>query len=215
MTGCGQRGAGSVRDVRVGGGSSEDGRGERPARAGAAGFRRPARLLLLALAALAIVGTPQAQAQTDIWSATLTVGSAYGSLGYADGAGGSLSPTNSFTLGSTNYRVDSLLRLSSGLSLDTRPSLSAEVASNLTLNVGGRSLPFADASFSAFGGARWSFSPALGWSVGETVLGEHHPGVRRTARHRTARHRARPRGPEGPADHDQLVRRFEQHRGFG
>ena len=169
MTGCGQRGAGSVRDVRVGGGSSEHGRGRRPARAGAAGFRRPARLLLLALAALAIVGTPQARAQTEIWSATLTVGAVFGTLGYADGYGGSLSPTNSFTLGSTTHAVDSLLRSSSGLSLVTRPSLSAEVASNLTLNVGGRSLRFADASFSSFSGASWSFSPGLGWSVGDTV----------------------------------------------
>ena len=168
MTGCGQRGAGSVRDVRTGGGPAEDGRGERPARAGAAGFRRPARLLLLALAALAIAGTPQARAQTDIWSATLMVGSAYGSLGYADGAGGSLSPTNSFRLGSTNYRVETVLTLSSGLSFATQPSLSAEVASDLTLNVGGRSLAFADASF-GFGASSWSFSPALGWSVGDPV----------------------------------------------
>ena len=172
MTGCGQRGAGSVRDVRTGGGSSEHGCGERPARAGAGGFRRPAWLLLLALAALAIVDTPQARAQTDIWSATLTVGSAYGSLGYADGAGGSLSPTNSFRLGSTNYRVETVLTLSSGLSFATQPSLSAEVASDLALNVGStvgaRSLRFADASFS-FGTYRWSFSPALGWAVGDTV----------------------------------------------
>ena len=172
MTGCGQRGAGSVRDVRVGGGSSEDGCGERPARAGAAGFRRPARLLLLALAALAIAGTPQAQAQTEIWSATLTVGSDAGALGYADGYAGSLSPGR-FTLGSTNYRVDSVLSFSSGLSLITRPSLSREDASDLTLNVGSsvgrRSFPFADASFSNFSGATWSFSPALGWSVGDTV----------------------------------------------
>ena len=174
MTGCGQRGAGSVRDVRVGGGSSEDGCGERPARAGAAGFRRPARLLLLALAALAIAGTPQAQAQTDIWSATLAVEEFSETFGYAEFAGvGSLSPTTSFTLGSTTYEVESLLDFGSGLSFTTVPPLSAAVASGLTLNVGSivgrRSLRFADASFSSFSGASWDLSSGLGWSVGDTV----------------------------------------------
>ena len=174
MTGCGQRGAGSVRDVRVGGGSSEHGCGERPARAGAAGFRRPVRLLLLALAALAIVGTPQARAQTEIWSATLTVEEFSETFGYAGFAGvGSLSPTTSFTLGSTTYEVESLLDFGSGLSFTTDPPLSAAVTSGLTLNVGStvgrRSLRFADASFSFFSGASWDLSSGLGWSVGDTV----------------------------------------------
>ena len=153
------------------------------ARAGSARLRRArAVLAALVLALAALTGfSENAQAQTEIWSGTMTVGLAtigdlrgYRKIGLFPVIG-ELDDTE-FTIGTTTHTIKSILRNSAQanerkLVLGINPTL-ADTA-NVVFRVGNSdfSLDSTDVALGLFGGGtsyEWN-NPALAWSDGDSV----------------------------------------------
>ena len=124
-----------------------------------------------------------AQAQTEVWSATMTVGeltdqagTGIGIFGYSASAGyGSLTDTD-FTRGSTTYTVRAVANnqiagsdVKLGITLDT--ALPASDVEGLVLHVGTSSFAFSDRNVFELvsGDVRYSWDSSLNLSVGDTV----------------------------------------------
>ena len=141
--------------------------------------RRPAAALLLAFAALlGSYGT--AQAQTDVWSATLTVGtrtiSSLTFLGWNDSgdyAGASLSDED-FTYDGDTYDLDEIHLQGGGLALIFESSGAGDIATQATrnklvLHVGSQSFNLGTGALqSNQRSIAWAGS-GLSWASGETV----------------------------------------------
>ena len=128
--------------------------------------RRLAAALLLAFAAL-LGSHGTAQAQTDVWSATLTVGAAGSVFGFGTGFG-TLSDTT-ITVGTTNYTIDGIsiaggalyFRLFTGTDFGT-------AVTHLVLHVGTQTFPFSEASFGSARAYFWT-SNVPSWSENDSV----------------------------------------------
>ena len=152
--------------------------------AGVPGSRRLLALAAVVLALLALTLLPTAaQAQTEVWAATMTVGeltdqagTRYGTFGYSASAGyGSLTDTD-FTRGSTTYTVRAVANnqvagvdVTLGFVLDS--ALSASDVEGLVLHVGTSSFALSDALVSVLssGDVRYYWDSSLNLSVGDTV----------------------------------------------
>ena len=143
-----------------------------------AAARSPAAGLLLTLLGPLCVLAPMlllpvaAEAQTTVWSGTLTVRDSSGLLGCSNGFGGShcsvyLSP-DEFTHDSTTYAIKTLwVRTTGRLELYFVQDLTTATHA-LTLNLDGTAFAFEDADGAATTGAYWNNS-GLSWTVGDTV----------------------------------------------
>ena len=132
----------------------------------------------VALAFAALMGfSATAQAQTDVWSATLTVAESAvaGSFGYDaiddTAITGALTDTN-FEHQSTTYTITAILHTTASDSLDVylTPALGVNSA-NLVLHVGSGSFNFSAATSTSLGANTsytWS-SAGLSWSAGDSV----------------------------------------------
>ena len=133
---------------------------------------------LLALVALLAVPIP-AQAQTEIWSATLTPGSFANVVGChflfapstpaMDCADSSVLSDDEFTHDTTTYTIQ-VLQISAGddLRIDVTPDFT-DSAAELTLTVDGTAFAFAAGQGgSGSGGVAWNNS-GLSWTVGQSV----------------------------------------------
>ena len=131
-----------------------------------------AGVLLAAFAALVALPS-QAQAQTEVWSGTLTVRD----LGFSDhGCSNTVSDSHcsarltddDFTHDSTDYAINRLFLRSNGqleLEFDTDLTTATQ---GLTLNVDGTAFAFEDAD-SKRAAARVWFSSGVSWSAGDSV----------------------------------------------
>ena len=139
---------------------------------------RAAAGALLALVALLAVPIP-AQAQTEIWSATLTPGSFSNVVGChflfapafpaMDCADSSVLSDDEFTHDTTTYTIQ-VLQIANGtdLRIDVTPNFTASAA-ELTLTVDGTAFAFAAGQGgSGSGGVAWANS-GLSWTVGQSV----------------------------------------------
>ena len=167
-------------------------RRERPSRLSFFGLRRPAGpassssfpgyLSRLALAGLvvvfaALVAAPKADAQTEVWSATLTVKAFSGFKGCNNGSSGAACSSSSiltdddFTLDSTTFAITGLYVRDSDadLSLVFNKRLTAAMDA-LTLNIGDTAFTFASAdSKDAVGGTLIWNSSGLSWTAEDEV----------------------------------------------
>ena len=154
------------------GGSSSASRlsaGAAPARAGSVACYA-AGVLLAAFAAL--VALPlQAQAQTAVWSGTLTVRNNSGVLGCSNGFANNFCSVHlsddDFTHASTDYAITLVFLRTSGrleFNLDTDLTTASQ---SLTLNVDGTAFAFEDADTKTSNSRSWNGS-GLSWSVGGT-----------------------------------------------
>ena len=152
--------------------------------AGVPGSRRLLALAAVVLALLALTLLPTAaQAQTEVWAATMTVGeltdhtgTGIGIFGYsASSSYGSLTDTD-FTRGSTTYTVRAVANtqvagadVTLGFVLDS--ALSASDVEGLVLHVGTSSFALSDAPVFVLssGDVRYSWFSSLNLSVGDTV----------------------------------------------
>ena len=112
-----------------------------------------------------------AEAQTTVWSGTLTVRSSVGLLGCSNGYSGNhcsvhLSP-NEFTYDNTNYEITTLWVRTGRLELSLDRDLTT-ASQALTLNLDGTAFAFEDADLKNATGRFWNNS-GLSWTVGETV----------------------------------------------
>ena len=139
------------------------------------GPRHAACLALLAATALLALAAP-AQAQTEIWSATLTP--AYIGSGFSGCSNETEETTNAcstatvlsdddFTHDSTDYSVISLFLSGGTLTLKFDTDITTATAA-LTLVVGTTSLALADATTITNRFRTWS-SPGLSWTVGTAI----------------------------------------------
>ena len=139
-------------------------------------------VLLAALSVLAVSVIYEAPAAfadhdpvTQIWSSTLTSGSATFGLGYiGSGAIGTLSD-NDFVYGGVTYQISRVAVLNNNgeLQLFVDRTIPNSLKSALTLHVGNAQFPLADASLSTSGtiannAAKWANS-GLSWNTGDTV----------------------------------------------
>ena len=133
---------------------------------------RSAAVLLAAFAAL--VALPlQAQAQTEVWSGTLTVRDLGSSLlgcsnGVATSNCSSRLTDDDFTHDSTDYAIEAIFVRSNGdLNLEFDTDLTT-ATQGLTLNVDGMAFAFEDADSKPAADRVW-FSSGLSWSAGDSV----------------------------------------------
>ena len=133
---------------------------------------RSAAVLLAAFAAL--VALPlQAQAQTEVWSGTLTVRDLGSSLlgcsnGVATSNCSSRLTDDDFTHDSTDYAIEAIFVRSNGdleIEFDTDLTTATQ---GLTLNVDGMAFAFEDADSKPAADRVW-FSSGLSWSAGDSV----------------------------------------------
>ncbi len=105
-----------------------------------------------------------------VWSATMTVGTGGGYLGYGEGYGdGALTP-GSFTWRGTEYTVEAILHnpYSPNVSIDFTTALPDAAVDSLTLRLGDRQLSLADTTS---GNRQFLWYPVrLDWTVGDTVF---------------------------------------------
>ena len=143
-----------------------------------AAARSPAAGLLLTLLGALCVLAPvlllpvAAEAQTTVWSGTLTVRSSAGLLGCSNGFGGSHCSVHlsddDFTHDSTDYAIHTLWVRTTGrleLVFDTDLTTATQA---LTLNLDGTAFAFEDADDKGDDFRRWDNS-GLSWTVGATV----------------------------------------------
>ena len=132
-----------------------------------------AAVLLAAFAALVALPS-QAEAQTEVWSGTLTVSDlGFSEPGCSNSVSGShcsaLLTDDDFTHDSTDYAVGIIfLRTNGQLEIEFDTDLTT-ATQGLTLNVDGTAFAFEDAD-SKRADARIWFSSGLSWSVGDTVM---------------------------------------------
>ena len=112
-----------------------------------------------------------AEAQTTVWSGTLTVRSSVGLLGCSNGFTGNhcsvhLSP-NEFTYDNTTYEITTLWVRTGRLELTLDQELTTATQA-LTLNLDGTAFAFEDADLKTTDDRYWNNS-GLSWTVGETV----------------------------------------------
>ena len=143
-----------------------------------AAARSPAAGLLLTFLGALCVLAPMlllpvaAEAQTTVWSGTLTVRDSVGLLGCSNGFEGSycsvyLSP-DEFTHDSTDYAIKTFwVRTNGKLELHFDTDLTTATQA-LTLNVDGTAFAFEDADDKSAPGRNWNNS-GLSWTVGDTV----------------------------------------------
>ena len=143
------------------------GRAGAPARSA----RCAAATLLLALAALLALPL-QAQAQTEVWSSTLTVRSSSGVLGCSNGVENNNCSVHlsddDFRHASTDYEVILIFLRTNGrleFNLDTNLTTATQ---GLTLNIDGTAFAFEDADNKGTTTRSWN-STSLSWSVGDSV----------------------------------------------
>ena len=134
-------------------------------------WRCAAAALLLALAALLALPL-QAQAQTEVWSGTLTVRNNSGVLGCSNGFANNFCSVHltddDFTHASTDYAITLIfLRTNGRLELTFDTDL-ATATQGLTLNVDGTDFAFEDADTQSATNRSWN-STSLSWSVGDSV----------------------------------------------
>ena len=140
---------------------------------------RTAGTLLLLAALLALFALPAAaQAQTEVWSETLTVHDISGTLGCQAGttssgcANSSVLTEDAFTYDGTSYVFKTIFLRSTGrLSIEIEPTLTGD-ALNLTLDVDGTTFAFQDADVmtdSNTASIRHWDSSGLSWTDGDTV----------------------------------------------
>ena len=135
----------------------------------------PLLLLAAALAVFVASGAQPAQAQTTVWSATLTVGDGGTYKGYySNGSVGTLSDNN-FTYGGVAYSIEFFRVRNTGGLLDfvLDKAIPTGLKSALTLHVGSSQFSLSDASYGTFGGTTndsvvW-LNSGLSWSIGDTV----------------------------------------------
>ena len=161
--------------------------GQTPPRDRARPDRRPGRsrtrlsgllpALALLLGALSLLAAAPAQAQTTVWSGTMTVGDGGTWKGFQATSAGQLSDDD-FTYGGVTYTITSLRLSNSGghlrLRLNKEIPSALYLTSGLVLHVGTSQFPLVDATlFSSepipsYKTASWDYS-GLTWSVGGTV----------------------------------------------
>ena len=146
-----------------------------PGRPGRARVRslaaRAAAVLLAAFAAL--VALPlQAQAQTEVWSGTLTVRNNSGTLGCSNGFANNFCSVHlsddDFTHASTDYAITLVFLRTSGRLEFTFDTDLATATQGLTLNVDGTAFAFEDADTKSSNYRAWN-SSGVSWSVGDSV----------------------------------------------
>ena len=130
-----------------------------------------AGVLLAAFAALVALPS-QAQAQTEVWSGTLTVRNNSGTLGCSNGFANNFCSVHlsddDFTHASTDYAITLVFLRTSGrleFNLDTDLTTASQ---SLTLNVDGTAFAFEDADTKGTNSRSWNGS-GLSWSVGDSV----------------------------------------------
>ena len=143
---------------------------DRPARLWPA-MARPAAGFLVVLAAL--VALPlQAQAQTEVWSGTLTVRNNSGTLGCSNGFANNFCSVHlsddDFTHASTDYAITLVFLRTSGRLEFTFDTDLATATQGLTLNVDGTAFAFEDADTKSSNYRAWN-SSGVSWSVGDSV----------------------------------------------
>ena len=131
----------------------------------------------MAAAVLPIASPAPAQAQTAIWSATMTVGQIGPSIGFqeeGDAQVGSLDDTT-FSYGGATHTID-IIMIVQGASNRTHLRFSLKDAglgdiSDLALHVGGKSFDFRDATYNTALGFDYDWvGHGLNWSTGDTVF---------------------------------------------
>ena len=133
---------------------------------------RPAAGFLVVLTALLALPL-QAEAQTEVWSGTLTVRDlGFSLLGCSNGVATSHCSSrltdDDFTHDSTDYAVDFIfLRTNGRLEIEFDTDLTT-ATQGLTLNVDGTAFAFEDAD-SKLAAVRVWFSSGLSWSAGDSV----------------------------------------------
>ena len=143
-----------------------------------AAARSPAAGLLLTLLGALCVLAPvlllpvAAEAQTEVWSGTLTVRNSVGLLGCSNGYPPNLCSVNlsddDFTHDSTDYAIKTLWVRTNGkleLAFDTDLTTATQA---LTLNLDGTAFAFEDADAKTARGRNWDNS-GLSWTVNDTV----------------------------------------------
>ena len=130
-----------------------------------------AGVLLAAFAAL--VALPlQAQAQTEVWSGTLTVRNNSGTLGCSNGFANNFCSVHlsddDFTHASTDYAITLVFLRTSGRLEFTFDTDLATATQGLTLNVDGTAFAFEDADTKSSNYRAWN-SSGVSWSVGDSV----------------------------------------------
>ena len=134
-------------------------------------WRCAAAALLLAFAALLALPL-QAQAQTEVWSGTLTVRNNSGVLGCSNGFANNFCSAHltddDFRHASTDYAITLIfLRTNGRLELTFDTDL-ATATQGLTLNVDGTAFAFEDADTQSATNRSWN-GTSLSWSVGDSV----------------------------------------------
>ena len=114
----------------------------------------------------------QAQAQTEVWSGTLTVRNNSGVLGCSNGFANNfcsvhLSDDN-FTHAGTDYAITIIFLRTNGRLEFTLDTDLATATQGLTLNIDGTAFAFADADPKGANTRGWN-STSLSWSVGDSV----------------------------------------------
>ena len=132
---------------------------------------RAAAVLLAAVAALLALPL-QAQAQTTVWSSTLTVRLMFGTLGCSNGVEDSPCSTylsdDDFTHDSTDYAITTIWVRTNGrleFHLDTDLTTATQA---LTLNIDGTAFAFEDADSETSDTRSWNNS-GLSWTAGDSV----------------------------------------------
>ena len=139
-------------------------------------------MLAALLGALSLFHVTPAQAQTTVWSATLTptslpdneigcsttAASLAGRCSSPSGTGNTALTDYEFSYSGTTYRVNRLVVVSGSLVFETNASANVGGLSKLILRVGTAEFPFSEASQPIATAAVWSNS-GLSWSVGDTV----------------------------------------------
>ena len=114
----------------------------------------------------------QAQAQTEVWSATLTVRNNSGTLGCSNGFANNFCSVHlsddDFTHASTDYAITLVFLRTSGRLEFTFDTDLATATQGLTLNVDGTAFAFEDADTKSSNYRAWN-SSGVSWSVGDSV----------------------------------------------
>ena len=135
----------------------------------------PGPRLTAALVALAMLAfAAPASAGTDLWNATVVVRNhevaGLPQIGYGISFPNSTaSPGNTFTAGSTNYTVNTLVNElnTTAVFLYMAPLPSGSAAGNWTLHIGARSIPFSRLSR---GGSNWQWADGNLWWNANTLF---------------------------------------------
>ncbi len=136
-------------------------------------------MLAALLGALSLFAAASASAQdTTIWSETLTVGEIATSQVGCSTAGSdpavrcsltSVLTDDDFTYGGVDYEIVRILAVSGILSIEFNKAIPANLIATMTLHVGSREFPFANAD-QLLGNTRLNWSnTGLDWSVGDMV----------------------------------------------